>query len=310
MLHGDPRVAGQRPELVEAVDRVGGTVPPVGEVSDEGHRELRATAADVDRDRRLHRCRAADGPVQREVLPVVVEELTREHERQDLERLAQPSGALRRRSVPEPERADLLGDRAPSDAEVDPPARERVDGRDRLREDTRVAERVARHHVAEADRRRLDRERGRERPRFEDVELGVRRRREVIDEPRVLETDRLGRARPLEDRRVRHPQLRKEHAEGDGLVSGPARRETLASRPGPSRASVATPEDRSDAVLHPEVDTATTRAMHSVEGRTIIVTGSGQGVGRGDGEPSREGRARTSSSRSGTPRRCSARSTS
>lgn len=34
-------------------------------------------------------------------------------------------------------------------------------------------------------------------------------------------------------------------------------------------------------MLHPEVDAATTRAMHSVEGRTIIITGSGQGVGRG-----------------------------
>jgi 2-hydroxycyclohexanecarboxyl-CoA dehydrogenase len=32
---------------------------------------------------------------------------------------------------------------------------------------------------------------------------------------------------------------------------------------------------------HPEIDAATTRAMHTVEGRVIIVTGSGQGVGRG-----------------------------
>jgi len=34
-------------------------------------------------------------------------------------------------------------------------------------------------------------------------------------------------------------------------------------------------------VLHPEIDAAATRAMHSVEGRVVIVTGSGQGVGRG-----------------------------
>ena len=34
-------------------------------------------------------------------------------------------------------------------------------------------------------------------------------------------------------------------------------------------------------MLHPEVDAAATRAMHSVEGRVIVVTGSGQGVGRG-----------------------------
>jgi NAD(P)-dependent dehydrogenase (short-subunit alcohol dehydrogenase family) len=34
-------------------------------------------------------------------------------------------------------------------------------------------------------------------------------------------------------------------------------------------------------MLHPEVDAAATRAMHGVEGRVIIVTGSGQGVGRG-----------------------------
>ena len=32
---------------------------------------------------------------------------------------------------------------------------------------------------------------------------------------------------------------------------------------------------------HPEIDSTATQAMHSVLGRTIIVTGSGQGVGRG-----------------------------
>ncbi len=34
-------------------------------------------------------------------------------------------------------------------------------------------------------------------------------------------------------------------------------------------------------MLHPDVSPAATRAMHSVDGRVIIVTGSGQGVGRG-----------------------------
>ncbi len=34
-------------------------------------------------------------------------------------------------------------------------------------------------------------------------------------------------------------------------------------------------------MLHPEVSADATRAMHSVDGRVIIVTGSGQGVGRG-----------------------------
>jgi NAD(P)-dependent dehydrogenase (short-subunit alcohol dehydrogenase family) len=34
-------------------------------------------------------------------------------------------------------------------------------------------------------------------------------------------------------------------------------------------------------VLHPEITADETRAMHSVEGRVVIVTGSGQGVGRG-----------------------------
>jgi NAD(P)-dependent dehydrogenase (short-subunit alcohol dehydrogenase family) len=34
-------------------------------------------------------------------------------------------------------------------------------------------------------------------------------------------------------------------------------------------------------VLHPEVSVDDTRAMHRVEGRVVIVTGSGQGVGRG-----------------------------
>jgi NAD(P)-dependent dehydrogenase (short-subunit alcohol dehydrogenase family) len=33
--------------------------------------------------------------------------------------------------------------------------------------------------------------------------------------------------------------------------------------------------------MHPEIDADATKAMHSVEGRVIIVTGSGQGVGRG-----------------------------
>ena len=34
-------------------------------------------------------------------------------------------------------------------------------------------------------------------------------------------------------------------------------------------------------MLHPEVSVDDARAMHSVEGRVVIVTGSGQGVGRG-----------------------------
>jgi NAD(P)-dependent dehydrogenase (short-subunit alcohol dehydrogenase family) len=34
-------------------------------------------------------------------------------------------------------------------------------------------------------------------------------------------------------------------------------------------------------MLHPEIDDTATRDMHSVAGRVIIVTGSGQGVGRG-----------------------------
>lgn len=34
-------------------------------------------------------------------------------------------------------------------------------------------------------------------------------------------------------------------------------------------------------MLHPEITADETRAMHSVEGRVVIVTGSGQGVGRG-----------------------------
>jgi NAD(P)-dependent dehydrogenase (short-subunit alcohol dehydrogenase family) len=34
-------------------------------------------------------------------------------------------------------------------------------------------------------------------------------------------------------------------------------------------------------LLHPEIDGAQARAMHSLDGRVIIVTGSGQGVGRG-----------------------------
>jgi len=34
-------------------------------------------------------------------------------------------------------------------------------------------------------------------------------------------------------------------------------------------------------VLHPEITSDNIRAMHSVDGRVIIVTGSGQGVGRG-----------------------------
>lgn len=34
-------------------------------------------------------------------------------------------------------------------------------------------------------------------------------------------------------------------------------------------------------MLHPDVSPEATRAMHSVDGRVIIVTGSGQGVGRG-----------------------------
>ena len=51
VLGRDARVARERPELVDAVERVAGAVPPVGEPLHERHRELGPAAADVHRER-------------------------------------------------------------------------------------------------------------------------------------------------------------------------------------------------------------------------------------------------------------------
>ena len=116
VLHRDPRVARERAQLVEPVDRVGRAVPPVGVVAHHRHRELGAGAADVQwRAGQLAGPGAADRAAQLVGGAVVVERLAREHQVEDLDRLAHarraPAAGRRRcrtsraRARPSPSRA-------------------------------------------------------------------------------------------------------------------------------------------------------------------------------------------------------------
>ena len=213
MLHRHARAAGEWPHLREPIGRVGRAVPPVGELAHEGHRELRARAADVDRDARLHRDGPADGAGQLVVRARVVERLTCEHAREDLERLAETGRPLRRRPGIDAERAQLGVDRSPPEPELEPAVAEHVERGRHLRQHRGVAERVARHQVTESDPARARRQAGRERPALERVPFGRGRGGEVVHQPHRVEPGRLGGQRPLEDRVERHAQLGQEQPE-------------------------------------------------------------------------------------------------
>src|SRR6476620_12607570 len=70
---------------------------------------------------------------------------------QDLQRLAQPLGALAERSPVQPGPAVLVFDRTATDAELKPSCRDLIESRGHLRQDRGVAELVAQHHVSDAN---------------------------------------------------------------------------------------------------------------------------------------------------------------
>ena len=76
-----------------------------------------------------------------------------------------------------------------------------------------MTERIAQHEMADADRRRARRERGRDRPAFERVDLGRHRRGEVVHQPHRVEAGGLGRERAFEDAVEAHAELREVQAE-------------------------------------------------------------------------------------------------
>ena len=77
----DANGAREGKQLIEAVDRVTRTVPPVGVIPNERHGQLGTGAADVDgRVRYLPRSGPPDGALEREVLTGVVEAFAREHQ--------------------------------------------------------------------------------------------------------------------------------------------------------------------------------------------------------------------------------------
>ena len=95
-----------------------------------------------------------------------------------------------------------------------------------------MAERIAQHEMSEADRRCPGRERGRDRPALERVDVRRHRRREVVHQPHRIETGRLGRERAFEHPIETHAELREIEAEPGERHAG----RTLAS------ASDGTPE--------------------------------------------------------------------
>ena len=174
MLHRDPGVARERAELAQAVDRVGRAVPPVGVLPHHRHGETRPRATDVQRRAwQLPGTGPADRAVQLMDCAVMVEWLSREHQVEDLDRLAHARGARARRAGTDPVGLELALDRAPSEPELEPAFREDVDRRRHLGQDRRVTERIAGDEVADADRGGAHRERGGERPPFERVLLGA-----------------------------------------------------------------------------------------------------------------------------------------
>jgi hypothetical protein len=230
VLNRHARVPRQLSHLRQPVGRVRGAVPPVGELAHERQRELRARAADVYRDSRLHRDGTPDGPGQPVMRTRVVERLAREHAREDLERLAQTGGALGRQSGVDPEGAQLGVDRAPTETELEPSVTEHVERRRHLRQHRRVAERIARHEVAESDPARARREPGGECPALERVPFGRGGGGEVVHQPHRVEPGCFGRQRPIEDRVERHAQLREEQPEPHPDVAVSRHAGTLPSR--------------------------------------------------------------------------------
>ena len=137
--------------------------------------------------------------VHREVPAVVVERFPGEHPVEDLEGLAQLRGACRGWLRAEPERAQLVGHRAPTDPELEPAVRDHVERCGHLGEQCGMAEGVAQHEVPDADLRGACRERARDRPALQCVDLGRHRGREVVHQPDGVEAGGLGRERPLHD---------------------------------------------------------------------------------------------------------------
>ena len=70
---------------------------------------------------------------------------------QDLQRLAQPFGALAERSPVQSGPVVLVFDRTAADAELKPACRDLVQGRGHLRQDRGVTELVAQHHVSDSN---------------------------------------------------------------------------------------------------------------------------------------------------------------
>src|SRR4051794_14098261 len=120
-------------------------------LANQGHRETLAATADVNRKWILHGCWIAMRTVELKETPVVGDGLAREEESQDVERLVQAGASLAVRGVAESERVQLVGQRAPADAEIDASIADVVEGRGHLGQQGRMTERVAQNHVTDTD---------------------------------------------------------------------------------------------------------------------------------------------------------------
>src|SRR5439155_17223825 len=190
---GPARAAGAAPPDVEAVGVAGG----------RAHHPWSAAADPDRRVRSLCRLWGADRVHDAVVLAAERRSLLRPKARADLERLAEL-----RHSITSPRELVAVGAvlvllPSRTDAELDPAVRHLIDAGDGLREQRRVAVLRRRDETAEPDRRRVARERGKQRPRLEAVAIGeALAAEEVIAHPERLETGALRLARELAQLRV------------------------------------------------------------------------------------------------------------
>ena len=122
------------------------------------------------------------------------------HQRvEDLDRLLEPVDPLGRWRQLEPVAPVLVGVPAGTDAEDEPAGAHVVDRDGLLGEEGRVTERVARDQHAEPDRVGQRGDGGEQGPRLVDRTLGVVvGRRQVVDQPGVVEAERLGQLETLQ----------------------------------------------------------------------------------------------------------------
>ena len=130
----------------------------------------------------------------REVDSLIGERLT-----QNLQRLAEPFGALRERAPLHADARVLVLDRAASDSQLKAACRDLVERGGHLREHGRMAKLVAQHHVSDLDAVGATEQGGGQGPRLQRGIVGSARPVEVVVEPQRVDSQLLTAQRAVQD---------------------------------------------------------------------------------------------------------------